>query len=190
MSLLYGPTLISVLIRKPIALTIWIFVTKVMSLLSNTLSGFVIAFLPRSTHLNFVAAVTVCSDFAAQENKICLCFHFLPLYLPESDGTKCHDLIFSFSQFWVSSQLFHYPLSPWLRGSPVPLHFLPLEWHHLPIWGCWYFSQKSWFQLAIHPAQPFAWCTLHRSWINRVTTYSLTVLLSQFWASQLFHVCF
>ena len=25
------------------------------------------------------------------------------------------------------------------------LHFLPLEWYHLHIWHCWYFSQKSWF---------------------------------------------
>ena len=36
---------------KNIALTRWTFVDKVMSLLSNTLSRFVIAFLPRSKHL-------------------------------------------------------------------------------------------------------------------------------------------
>ena len=36
---------------KTIALTIWTFVSKVMSLLFNTLSRFVIAFLPRSKHL-------------------------------------------------------------------------------------------------------------------------------------------
>ena len=36
---------------KTIALTIWIFVSKVMSLLFNTLSRFTIAFLPRSKHL-------------------------------------------------------------------------------------------------------------------------------------------
>ena len=35
---------------KTIALTIWTFVGKVMSLLFNMLSGFVIAFLPRSKH--------------------------------------------------------------------------------------------------------------------------------------------
>ena len=34
-----------------IALTLWTFVSKVMSLLFNMLSGFVIAFLPRSKHL-------------------------------------------------------------------------------------------------------------------------------------------
>ena len=36
---------------KTIALTIWTFVGRVMSLLFNTLSRFVIAFLPRSNHL-------------------------------------------------------------------------------------------------------------------------------------------
>ena len=36
---------------KTIALTIWTFVGKVMSLLFNTLSRFVIAFLPRNKHL-------------------------------------------------------------------------------------------------------------------------------------------
>ena len=46
----------------------------------------------------------------------------------------------------VSSQLFHSPLSPSSRGSWVPLHFLPVEWYHLHIWGCWFlqiFMQKS-----------------------------------------------
>ena len=39
-----------------------------------------------SMSVNFVAAVTVGSDFGAQENKICHCFHFFPFYLPWSDG--------------------------------------------------------------------------------------------------------
>ena len=38
-------------IGKTIAMTIWTFVSKVMSLLFKTLSRFVIAFLPRSSHL-------------------------------------------------------------------------------------------------------------------------------------------
>ena len=48
---------------KTIALTGWTFVGKVMSLLFNMLSRLAIAFLPRSKHLNFMAAFTVCSDF-------------------------------------------------------------------------------------------------------------------------------
>ena len=48
---------------KTIALTRWNFVGKVMSLLCNMLSRFVIAFLPRSKRLSFMAAVTIFSDF-------------------------------------------------------------------------------------------------------------------------------
>ena len=57
--------------RNAVALTIWIFVSKVMSLLFNMLSRFVITFPPRNKPLNFMAAVTVCSDFGTQESKIC-----------------------------------------------------------------------------------------------------------------------
>ena len=53
---------------KTIALTRWIFVSKVISLLFNMLSRWVITFLPRSKHLNFMAAVTICSDFGAPQN--------------------------------------------------------------------------------------------------------------------------
>ena len=68
------------------------FVSRVMSLLLNMLPRFIIAFLPRSKcHL---ISVTVCSDFGAQENIICHCFHFLPIYWPWSDGIRYHDLSF------------------------------------------------------------------------------------------------
>ena len=76
---------------KTIALTRWTLVGKVMSLLFNMLSRLVIAFLPQSKHLNFMAAVTICSDFGAPKNKVSHCF---PIYLPWSDGTRCHDLRF------------------------------------------------------------------------------------------------
>ena len=77
---------------KPTALTIWTFVSKVMSLLFNTLSRSVITFLPRSKNLSIVASVTICSDFRAQENKIYHCFHCFLIYLPWSDWTEYHDL--------------------------------------------------------------------------------------------------
>ena len=57
-------------IGKTIALTIRTFIGKVKSLLFNMLSRFVIAFLPRSKHLLILAAVAICSDFGAQENKL------------------------------------------------------------------------------------------------------------------------
>ena len=43
--------------------------------------------------LNFMVAVTLCSDLGAQEDKIYPRFHFFPIYLT-CDGTGCHDLVF------------------------------------------------------------------------------------------------
>ena len=75
---------------KTIPLTIQTFVGKVMSLLFNMLTRFVIAFLPRSKHFfNFMAAVTVCSDFGIQENKVCHCFHCFR----EDKGVDAHLLL-------------------------------------------------------------------------------------------------
>ena len=71
--------------NKNIALTIQTFVNKVMSLLLNTLSRFVIVFLPRSKCFNFVASDTLSSDLGAQENKICHCYHF--------SRSICHEVM-------------------------------------------------------------------------------------------------
>ena len=64
-----------------------------MSLLFNTLSTLVIAFLPRSKHL-LISWLKSPSDFRAPQNKVCHCFHCFPIYLPWSDGAGCHDLSF------------------------------------------------------------------------------------------------
>ena len=75
---------------KTTALTRQTFVGKVMSLLFNMLSRLIITFLPRNKHFfNFMAEVTICSDFGVPKNKVSHCF---PIYLPWSDGTRCHDL--------------------------------------------------------------------------------------------------
>ena len=79
---------------KTTALTIGTFVSKVMSLLFNTLSRFIIAFILEQVCFNFVPAVTTHSGFGAQESKISHYFHFFPIYLPWSDGIGCHDLSF------------------------------------------------------------------------------------------------
>ena len=49
-----------------------------------------------------MAAVTVHSDFGAQENKVSHCFHCFPIYLPWSDGIRCHDLHFLNVEFLTS----------------------------------------------------------------------------------------
>ena len=54
---------------KTRALTRRTLIGTVMSLLLNMLSRLVITFLPRSKRLNFMAAITICSDFGAPKNK-------------------------------------------------------------------------------------------------------------------------
>ena len=78
---------------KTIALTRWTFLGKVMSLLFNMLPWYVIAS-KEQVSFSFTAAVMVCSDFGAQENEVCHCFDCSSIYLPWSDGTRCHDLGF------------------------------------------------------------------------------------------------
>ena len=74
---------------KTITLTRWTFVGKVMSLLFNMLSMLVITFPPSSKHLLIAwLQSTICSVFGAPQNKVNHCF---PIYLPWSDGARCHD---------------------------------------------------------------------------------------------------
>ena len=77
------------------ALTRWIFVGKLISLLFNMLSRLVITFLPRSKHLliswlQSPSAVIL----ESKKNQVSHCFHCFPIYLPWCDGTRCHDLSF------------------------------------------------------------------------------------------------
>ena len=108
--------------EKTIALTRWTFVSKVTSLLFNTLSRLVIAFLPRSKHLLFSWLQSPSAVILEPKKIVCHYFHCFPIFLPWSDGTWCHDL--SFLNV-VLSQLFHSALSLSSRGSLVLLHFLP-----------------------------------------------------------------
>ena len=68
---------------KTVALTIWTFVGKVMSLLFNMLSRFVIAFLPMSKCL-LISQLQSPSAVILELKKICHCFHFFP---------TCHEVM-------------------------------------------------------------------------------------------------
>ena len=96
LSFLYSPTLTSIYMTtgKTIALTRWTFVGKVMSLLFNMLFSS-----KEQASFNFMAAVTICSDFRVLKNKDSHCFHCLPIYLPWSNETKHHDLSFLNAEF-------------------------------------------------------------------------------------------
>ena len=85
---------------KAIALTRWTFVGKVMSLLFNMLSRLVITFLPRRkclliSWLHSPSAVIVEPPKIKSDTASTV----FPIYLPWSDGTRCHDLTFLNAEF-------------------------------------------------------------------------------------------
>ena len=89
---------------RAIALTIWTFVGKVMSLLFNMLSKLVITFLPRSKHLLIswlqslftvisepkkrksvtisIVSLSICHEVMGLDAMICHYFYIFPFYLP------------------------------------------------------------------------------------------------------------
>ena len=79
---------------KTIALTRWTFVGKVMSLLFNMLSRLVITFLQRSNCLNFMAAVTICSDFGAPKIESVTVSTISPSICHEVMGPDAMNLVF------------------------------------------------------------------------------------------------
>ena len=81
---------------KTIALTRQTFVSRVMSLLFNTVYLSDLFF--QGASFSWLQ-VTICSDFGDQENKVCHCFHCFLICLPWSDGTGGHDLCFSNVEF-------------------------------------------------------------------------------------------
>jgi len=146
---------------KTIALTRWTFVGKVMSQLFNKLSRLVITFLPWSKHL-VISWLQSPSAVLLEPPKIksVTVSIVAPSICHQVMGPDAMILVF---ECWGLSQLFHSPLSLSSGGSLVLLCFLPKGWCHLHIWDYSYFSQQSWFQLVLHPACHFTWCTLHRS---------------------------
>ena len=68
--------------RKTIALTRQTFVSKVMSLLFNMLSRFVIGFLTRCKHLLISWFQSPSAVILEPKTIVCHCFHCFPIYLP------------------------------------------------------------------------------------------------------------
>ena len=79
---------------KTIALTRRTLVSKVIFLLLNILSRLVITFLPRSKCLLISFLQSPSAAMLEPRKIVSHCFHSFPIYLPWSDGTRCHDLSF------------------------------------------------------------------------------------------------
>ena len=79
--------------RKTIPLTMWTFVSKVMPLLLNMLSRFVIAFLPKINTL--ISWLQSPSTVILEPKKIVShCFHCFPIYLHEVMGPDAMIFVF------------------------------------------------------------------------------------------------
>ena len=79
---------------ETIALTIWIFVGQVMCLLFNMLSRLVIDFLSMKMSFNFMAIVTIHSDFGAKKIKSVTVSTFSPSVHHEVMGTDAMIFVF------------------------------------------------------------------------------------------------
>ena len=110
---------------KTIALTLWIFASKVMSLLFNMLIRLATALLPRSKHL-LIEWLQSPSAVILEPEKIksVTVSTFSPFICHEVMGPDA--MILLFCVFFTKEQFFHSALSLSSRGSSV-LHFLPLE---------------------------------------------------------------
>ena len=66
-----------------------------------------------------MAAVTICSDFEAEGNKVSHCFHCFPIYLQWSDGTDAMILFFWILSFKPTFELFSFTFIKRLFSSSM-----------------------------------------------------------------------
>ena len=92
-----------------------------------------------------MAAVTICSDFGSPQNSLLL-FPLFPHLFAMKSWDRCHDLHFCMLSFKPAFSLSSFTF---IRGSLVLLCFLHQGWYHVHIWGYWYSSWQSWFQLVL-----------------------------------------
>ena len=64
-----------------------------------------------------MAAVTVHSDFRAQEEEICHCFHLFPFFLPWGDGANAMTLVFLIFSFKPAFSLSSFTLIKFFSSS-------------------------------------------------------------------------
>ena len=128
-----------------------------------------------------MAAVTICSDFGAPQNKVWHCFHSFPIYFPWSDGTRCHDVsfwmlsfrpTFSLSSFTFIKRLFsssllsaiRVVLSAYLRLLFLPAVLIPACDSTSPVFHMMYSAYK--LNKQGDNIQP--WCTPFPIWNQSV----------------------
>ena len=126
---------------KTMALNRWTFVCKVMSLLFNMLSRFVISFFPRNKHL-LLSRLQSPSTVILEPKKVrsVTVSIFLPSFCHEVIGL---DATMIFLSFWTLSFKHQEALQFLFRCLPLGWYYLRIIYYYLHIWGSWYFSQQS-----------------------------------------------
>ena len=103
---------------KAIALNIWTFFSRVMSLLFNMLSRFVLTFLTRGNCL-LISWLQSPSTVISEPKKM-IKFHYFylfPFHLPWINGVGCHDLCFFFLISSLKQALSSFTLIKWFFSS-------------------------------------------------------------------------
>ena len=140
---------------KTIALTRWTFIGKVVSLLFNMQSSFDIAFLPRSKCLLILWLQSPPAVILEPQNTKSLTVSIVsPSICHEVMGLDAMILV-----FWMLSFKPDFSLS---FSTFIKKFFSSSSLYTIKEVSSAY-SLQSWFQLMLHPAQHFAWCTLHIS---------------------------
>ena len=154
----------------------------------KTAARLVIDFLQTSKHLLISWLLSSSAVILEPPKIVSHSFHCFPIYLPWSDGTKCHNLHFlnvefkpdvSLSSFTFIKRLFSFSShsTMWVVSSAYLrlLIFFPATM----IPAC---ASSSWAFHMMYPANP--------RYISKVTKYSFYILLSWIGTSLLFHVQF
>ena len=138
---------------KTIALTIWTFVSKVMPLLFNMLSRFVIAFLPRSKCL-LISWQQSPSAVILESKKIksVIISIVSPSVCHEVMGVDAMFLVFSMLSFYPTFSLFSFTFIKRLFSSSSLSAIRVVSSAYLRL----LFLLAILFQLVLHPAQHFA----------------------------------
>jgi len=170
---------------KTIALTRWTFVSKVMPLLFNMLSRLVITFLPRSKRL-LISWLQSTSAMILKPPKIksatvspSICYEVMRL--------DAMILVFWILNFKPNFSLSSFTCIKRLFSSSSLSAVREMSFAYLRLL---LFLPAVLIPACASSSLVFLWCTLHVSWINRVTIYSLDILLFLFGTILLFHVQF
>ena len=170
---------------KTIALTMWTFVGKVMSLLFNMLSRLVIDFLPRSKHL-LISWLQSLLAVILEPKKSVTVFIVSP--------SICHKVMEPAAMILVLRMLSFKPAFSLSSFPFINRLFSSSSLSAIRVVSSAYLRLLTFLLAILIPACASSSLAFHMIYsaykLNRLTIFNLDTLLSWFWSSLLFHVWF